>query len=213
MKFDDLLDLVGNEPVFETGLLLSGAVESNEIRGQVSRWVQGGRLIQLRRGLYALAPPYRRAQIHPFLIANRIAPGSYVSLQAALAHFGLIPEQVAVVTSVGNVRPRQWQTPLGDFAVRHIKPDLLWGYELTSVNPPQQAFLALPEKALLDLIYLHPHADDPNYLRQLRLQNLERLNQERLRTFADRSDSAKIRRALLTISKLITTEAEAYTPL
>ena len=40
---------------------------------------------------------------------------------------------------------------------------------------------ATPEKALLDLVHLTPGADSPAYLRELRLQNLERLDLGELR--------------------------------
>jgi len=51
---------------------------------QLSRWTNAGRLIQLRRGVYTLAPPYQKIKPHLFLIANRLLPASYVSLQSAL---------------------------------------------------------------------------------------------------------------------------------
>jgi len=70
MNFERLLRIVGDEPVFETGLLLAGEVDPRHVRRQLSRWVRAGRLYQLRRGLYALAPPYRKVKPHPFLIAN-----------------------------------------------------------------------------------------------------------------------------------------------
>ena len=60
MKFDQLLAIVADEPVFETGLLLAGSVNPSDMRRQLVRWTQAGRLHQLRRGLYALAPPYRQ---------------------------------------------------------------------------------------------------------------------------------------------------------
>src|SRR6185369_8767235 len=105
MEFAKLLQIVGNEPVFETGLLLAGAVDPKDVRRQLSRWTKAGRLFQLRRGLYALAPPFQKIKPHPFVIANRLMPGSYVSNQSALAHYGLIPEYVPVVTSVTTARP------------------------------------------------------------------------------------------------------------
>jgi hypothetical protein len=64
MEFTHLLDIVGNEPVFETGLLLAGGVDSNAMRWQLSRWTQAGHLYQLRRGLYALAPPFQKVKPH-----------------------------------------------------------------------------------------------------------------------------------------------------
>ncbi|MGQ9767067.1 MAG: type IV toxin-antitoxin system AbiEi family antitoxin domain-containing protein, partial [Anaerolineae bacterium] len=104
MEFSRLLTIIGEEPLFETGLLLAGEVDPNDVRRQLSRWVKAGRLYQLRRGLYALAPPFQKVKPHPFVVANRMARGSYVSLQAALAHYGLIPEAVPAVTSVTTAR-------------------------------------------------------------------------------------------------------------
>ena len=46
-------------------------------------------------------------------------------------------------------------------------------FHLAEVSPGQRASIATPEKALLDLVYLHPGGDNPAYLRELRLQNLE----------------------------------------
>jgi hypothetical protein len=67
MEFEQLLEIVGNEPVFETSLLLAGDVDPADVRRQLSRWTKAGRLYQLRRGLYALAPPFQKVKPHPFL--------------------------------------------------------------------------------------------------------------------------------------------------
>jgi predicted transcriptional regulator of viral defense system len=196
MKFEELLDIVRDEPVFASGLLLAGDVDPVDIRRQLSRWVTSGKLVQLRRGLYALASPYRKAIPHPFFVANRLVPGSYVSLQTALAAAGLIPEYTPVVTSVTAGRPGDWHTPLGRFSYRHIQPSFLFGYHQTVLDGNQQAFVALPEKALLDLVYLEADADRPEYLRELRLQHLDTLDADRLRAFSGRMGRPKLRRAV-----------------
>lgn len=211
MVFEDLLALLGREPLFDTGLLLAGDVNPNYVHRQLSQWVSTGKLWQLRRGLYAPAPPYQRVVPHPFLIANRLAPGSYVSLHSALAYHDLIPEHVAGVTSVTTRRPRQWTTPAGAFLFRHIRPRLLFGYEQRDVGDGQRAFIALPEKALLDLIYLQPAAGAA-YLDALRLQNLDRLDPARLLSFAARFD-APTRRAAEAIVRLAAQERDSYEPL
>ena len=81
VKFEALLGLVGEEPVFESALLLAGAIDPDDVRRQLSRWTTSGRLLQLRRGVYALAPPYAKLRPHPFAVANRMVRASYVSLQ------------------------------------------------------------------------------------------------------------------------------------
>lgn len=206
MKWPELLLKVANEPVFNTGFLLAGEVDPDDLRRQFSRWVNDGRLLQLRRGWYALAEPYRKVQPQPFLLANRLKKASYVSLQSALAEHGLIPEHVPVVTSVTTGRPEEVRTPLGTFLYQHIKPSWFHGYTRRDVGGGQAVFVATPEKAFLDLVYLTPHADDADYLRELRLQNLERLNPETLRQLAAGSGSAKLRRAVKRLLQLRETE-------
>jgi predicted transcriptional regulator of viral defense system len=210
MEFTRLIETVGDEPVFETGLLLAGDVNAADVRRQLSRWVQAGRLYQLRRGHYGLAPPFQRVKPHPFVVANRLVRGSYVSLQAALAHYGLIPEAAPAVTSVTTGRPGHWETPLGVYAYRHVKPGLFFGYHLAEVSPGQRAFIARPEKALLDLVHLHPGGDDPAYLRELRLQNLERIDLDELQRLAERTVSPKLLRAAAITAELARAEAEEY---
>jgi predicted transcriptional regulator of viral defense system len=210
MEFARLLEIVGDEPVFETGLLLAGALNPFAVRRQLSRWTKAGHLYQLRRGLYALAPPFQKVKPRPVVVANRLVPGSYVSLQSALAHYGLIPEGVPVTTSVTTVRPGRWQTPLGIYTYRHIIPKLLFSYRQIDLGDNQKAFMATPEKALLDLVYLQPGGDAPIYLQELRLQNLERLNLETLQSLAERTGSPKMRRAAAYLMKLAQDESLDY---
>jgi hypothetical protein len=194
MKFGSLLATVGDQPVFETGFLLAGDVDPADIRRQLSRWVTSGHLVQLRRGLYALAPPYRKTEPHPFLVANRLVRGSYVSFQSALAHHGLIPEHVPVITSVTTGRPQHRENPFGSFEFHHCPPDRLTGYRVEKLGGGQEALVATPAKALADLIHLVPGADSRAYLSELRLTNLEKLDPAELLQ-PTVSDRPKIRRA------------------
>jgi len=206
MNFDDLQALVADEPVFSSGLLLSGRANDRSLRLQLSRWVNAGRMLQFRRGLYALAPPWRKVEPHPFLVANRLRRGTYVSLQSALAWHGVIPEQVPVVTSVGAGRPGMAETPLGGFLFCHLAEALRFGYAQTEVAPRQSAFVASPEKALLDLVHLTPGADDEDFLRELRLQNPAAIQLPALDELARRSGKPKLMRAAKLIRALLAEE-------
>ncbi|MCZ0953523.1 MAG: hypothetical protein OXQ89_11080 [Rhodospirillaceae bacterium] len=201
MKYHELVKFVADEPVFETGMLLAGNIDAVNLRRQLSRWTRAGRLLQLRRGLYALAPPWQRIKPHPFLIANRLGPGSYVSGLSALAFAQAIPEYVAEVTSCTGGRPHTHLTPLGRFSFRRLKAGLRFGYQQVALGDGQTAFLATPEKALLDLIYLQPGGDDPAFLKELRL-NLDVLQSELLNDFAQRCAVPKLVRAAKRIGKL-----------
>lgn len=208
MKWESLLEIVAEEPVFSTGFLLSGNVSAGQVRLQLSRWVRAGRLIQLRRGLYALASAWRKVEPHPFLVANRLQGGSYVSMQSALAHHGLIPEYVPVVTSVGPGRPQTLRNPLGAFQFRHLSSGMLFGYSHVEIAPRQYAFIASAEKALLDLVYLTPGADSPAYLGELRLQNSGAMNMALLWQLAKRSGRPKLMRAAGVVETLLATNTK-----
>jgi len=207
MKFEQLLALVHDEPLFETGLLLAGDRDPNDVRRQLSRWVSAGQIRQLRRGLYLLAQPYQKVAPHPFLVANALMPGSYVSGQSALAFYGLIPEYVARTTSVTTTRPELWD---GGYQFRHIAASLFFGYKLVQLSQDQQAFVATPEKALLDLAHFTPGSDSPGYLHELRLQNLERLDTDQLNEFAQRAQKPKWLRVAKQVSVLWAAESESY---
>ncbi len=209
MEFNTLLNLIGNDPVFESSLLLAGDINPKIVRLQLSRWVNSGRIYQLRRGLYVVAPPYQKVKPHPFLIANHLQRSSYVSMQSALANYDLIPETVNITVSVTTGRPERLETPLGIFEFRHVKPQLLFGYQLTDFGG-QSAFLATPEKAILDLIYFQPCGEKENYLEELRLQNLDLLDRDLLIKCAEKFDSHKMRTAAKVISHLIQLSSDRY---
>jgi len=207
MKFGDILSLVGDLPLFETGLLLVGNVDPNDVRRQLSRWTRAGKIRQLRRGLYTFAPPHNKIVPHPFLVANAMVTGSYVSGTSALAYYGLIPEYVPRTLSVTLSRPSQWD---GGFVFQHLAPHLFFGYQSMEVVTGQFAFMAQPEKAILDLAHLTPDSDTQAYLTQLRLQNLERLDLKRLLEFAERADKPKWKRVAGQVASLALQEASEY---
>lgn len=202
MKWEDLLGCVVDEPIFRTGFLAATGESLPALRIQLSRWVKSGKLIQLTRGLYTLARPYSKVKPHPFIVANAIRKASYVSLESALAYFGMIPEHVPTVTSVTTRRPECVETQLGCYVFRRIKTSWFHGYSQVDVGSHQSAFVATPEKALLDLVYLTPGADDYDYLVELRLQNLEKLDLEMLAQMAERSHSQKLNRAVALVKRL-----------
>lgn len=209
MEFDSLLQLVRDDPVFESSLLFAGNVDPKLIRIQLSRWVKTGKIYQLRRGLYSIAPPYQKTPPHPFLVANHLQKASYVSLQSALSYYGLIPEVVNKITSVSTGRPERLETPLGTYEFRHFKTEFLFGYQMVELGG-QSAFVATPEKALLDLIYLQPGGESTAYLKELRLQNTEKLDKDLLVKQSCRFNTPKILNAVKGILQFISDKSEDF---
>jgi len=202
MIWHELLAIVGDEPIFSSAVLLTGQRDPGKIRRQLNRWVHAGKVVSLRRGIYVLAEPYAKSRPHPFLSANRLKRASYVSLQSALSHYGMIPEHVPVTTSVTTGRPEELDTPLGRFSFRHVRRALFFGYQQFEVSPKQHVFLALPEKALLDLIYLTPGSDAPSYLRELRLDFPETFDWGQMEEMAARFQCRKVEHALRRLREL-----------
>ena len=212
MKFSQLLEIVEDEPVFETGFLVAGRPPEPGLPAQLSRWCASGKLLRLRRGLFALAPPYRKVIPHPFLVANRLVPGSYVSGLSALAFAGAIPEFVPEVTSCGPGRPHVRETPLGRFSFRYLKAPLRVGYRQVELGGDRRAFVATPEKAFLDLVHLQPRGDDPAWIDGLRL-SFEALRPGTVEAMAAAAESPKLVRAAACVRRLASDPALAFGPL
>lgn len=136
--------------------LISGS--SQRRYNLVNRAMRAGELIRLRRGLYMLSDKYRSQPCHPYALAQKLRPGSYVSLETALAFHGWIPEAVYITASVGPGRQAKEYTcePLGRFTFHPLAIES--GYFLELVERvqlrEQTVLIAQPIRALLDLICL-----------------------------------------------------------
>lgn len=210
MRYSQLLDIVGPEPLFETSLLVAGNVSPYQSQRRLTDWSKAGKVTRLRRGLYVLPKRVRALEPHPYVIANRLVAGSYVSLEMALAYYSLIPEHVAVITNVTIGRPGFCTNEFGRFLYRHLHPRYFFGMEYRHIMKNQYAYIAYPEKALLDLIYLRRGGDSPDFIQSLRLQHLEQLDLDRLHQFATHFNKPKLHRAAAIIRQLVEIEAAEY---
>jgi hypothetical protein len=121
----------------------------------VNRAVRHGEVLRLRSGLYGLAPEYRKSPLHPFALAAALHAPSHVSLETALSFHGLIPEAVFQVASVTARRSRTYDTPLGSFVFRCVPcDDPRAGVRAVRLSSDAWAFVALPLRAIADLVYL-----------------------------------------------------------
>lgn len=179
MTYRALLERAGTLPVIETAALRAWGGDPRALSVQLSRWVQAGKLVQLRRGAYLLPKALRRALPAAEYLANLMVVPSYVSLERALSIHGVIPERVPLVQSVTPGRPLALRTPEGDFEYRHVKQSWFFGYQRTELG-----LVALPEKALLDWVHLSRGSFEPERIEALRLQELERLDVRKLTRFA-----------------------------
>lgn len=200
MKWNELLKIAADLPVIETEHLFVGASDPKTIEVQVSRWAKAGKLIQLKRGVYLLAQPYRKVDVFGPYIASVLKKPSYLSLEKALEYHNLIPEAVPVYTSVTTKRQGNFASKFGTFDYRHIKNSLFWGYNSVRFKE-QTAFIASPEKALLDFLYLKEVDVSWEYVKELRLQNLGKVNLGKLIKYAKQFKKRRILQAAELIKK------------
>ena len=158
---------------------------------QMSRWVRGGKLIKLAREKYVFSPLYQKKEFPEVYVANHLVYPSYVSLEYALSFFALIPEAVFSVTSVTPLRPCAYQTLSGNFVYRHLKKEMFWGYESESERA-REAMIACPEKALLDTFYFWAGEISKARVIEMRFQNLDQLNIDKLLHMTQKTESQKL---------------------
>jgi len=194
MTFEEFLSLYRDAPVIDSSTFPIVSPNPAQLRFQVSYWQKRGWVHPLKRGVYVLDERYRQVAVSPLFVANYLLSPSYVSLEFALSHLGLVPEQARAYTSVTPKHRRRFDNVLGSFIYRSVKPSLMFGYEPTQ-DRGQECLIAKPEKALLDYFYLNSGALEvkPEQLQSLRLQNLDRLDLACLEEYA-RHYTRKVRR-------------------
>lgn len=177
MKLIDLLHQV-NTPLFfdyQVERLFPGA-SKHQVNVQLARFVRSGALVRLKRSLYA----FSHTQIDEFILANWLYRPSYISLESALNSYGIIPDIVPNVTSVSPTTSKTISTSRGTFLYSKINPNLFFGYR--TISDPSSSltyFMAEPEKALLDYIYIR----QVNDLTEARVET-ENLDPKRLTVLA-----------------------------
>ncbi|MDZ4199607.1 MAG: hypothetical protein U1E27_10035 [Kiritimatiellia bacterium] len=183
-------------PCFDLALLVQAFDDRRDaIRIQLSRWMKQGKVIGLRRGMYALSDTYRHAHLVPAALAHALYRPSYLSGLWALGHYDLIPERVIRFTSVTSRVPRRFENPFGVFDYRNIKQNAFFGYLTTSYGE-QAIVVAEPEKALLDHWHLTEGEWTLERLEEMRYQHVSRIDKKQLDRYVRRFQSPRLDRAV-----------------
>ena len=120
-------------------------------RDKISDLLKKGAIIRIKKGLYIFGDDYRRRPYSREILANLIYGPSYISLDFALQHYGLIPERVEVLTSVTTGRSRKFFTPVGLFTYHKIPLKAFrMGMARVELDDERAFLMATPEKALAD---------------------------------------------------------------
>jgi hypothetical protein len=233
MKFEELLKFFGHRPWFDFEMLRLASGEAAEcVHTEVYRWRRTGKVIELRRGLFVLAEPWRKQAVKGPELANAIYPPSYLSGRWALGFWGLLGKAPGCEYCSVTARPaRVFKNSFGTYSYVTLPRDLLFGTTAlpvaSAVQPaefPENGSLkeqlgrsslpriALPEKAFLDLCFIKGGEWDAARLTGLGLiigasrpesiPGIPNLDPAKVRAMAERSGRPRLIKAAKALSIL-----------
>lgn len=157
--------------------------DEGNARRRLRSLADAGLVLSLRRGLWSLDTDLDPFALPPYLTAPLPA---YVSTFSALAAHAMI-EQIPGRVSVASLdRTARVETTIAAFEIHHLRPELFGGY----VAWRRGGFIASPEKALFDLVYLRAAAGSRAYLPELFLP--ETFEPDVLRGWSERIDGKRL---------------------
>lgn len=151
---------------------------------RLSEWQKKGCIKKVIKGYYIFSDLAMNESVL-FIIANKIFDPSYISLEMALAYYGLIPESVYGVTSVTSRKTYIFNSSLAQFSYRKIKPKLMFGYQLIKYEN-HNFKMAEIEKAILDYFYINSKLKNEGEFEELRINRdmfLEKVDLGKLKQY------------------------------
>lgn len=211
MRYSEFKKQFGHYPIILSQDMATLKEDRQVMRNQFNRWVAKGLLIKLKRGAYILNDSDRKIAPSRDFVANQLYSPSYISLEDALNFYGLIPERVTDVTSVTTRKTLRINNRLGSFIYQHIKPSVFRGFKALKDEAGVSFFIAEPEKAVIDFLYLNLHKFQKDYNGTLtesyRFQNLEGVRTKRIMEFAQLFNNLKLMKVAKVFCQLKKNEA------
>ena len=136
-----------SEAILDTLRMQDALAGLADKRGKITRMLESGELISLRRGLYA-----GRSDLDPHCLAGPIYGPSYLSFETALAWHGMIPEGVTEMLSATVKRATRFRNHFGNYRYLTV-PKPVYPIGVLLITGSDLPFLAAsPTKALIDRI-------------------------------------------------------------
>jgi len=111
----------------------------------VNRLSERGILERICPGIYRLFT----TKVSPEIVAASLYIPSYLSFESALSRYGVLNLVPYTLTFATPRKTKRFTVEGRDVEFRQIKRDLFWGYDIQG-----GIYVAEPEKAFLDLVYL-----------------------------------------------------------
>lgn len=145
-----------------------------DINGKIKRDIDKGILFPLVRGIYET-----NSNTDGFLLASYIYGPSYLSFEYALSYHNIIPERVVVYTNAtfNKRKSKSYHNHFGLFTYRDV-PKAAFPFSVKVYEEGGYAyFIASPEKAICDLLYIKNPVTSIKELKILLFDNL-RINKD-----------------------------------
>jgi hypothetical protein len=205
------LPLIFSKDLISLDLLLNRnknfKVNKQIVLNQIKRWQDKELLIKLKKGIYILNSRDRRIFPSRAFISNQLYVPSYISCEYALSFYGLIPERVIDLTSVTTKKTTRFVNKIGTFIYQHIKPSAFRGFKIITDEAGLSVFIALPEKAIVDFLYLNLKRirdfKSDIFDISFRFQNMEILNTKKLVELALLFENSKLNKLINLLCKFI----------
>lgn len=148
-------------------------IEPGFYRSRLNEWQKKGYIKKIIKNYYTFTDqPVDENAL--FFIANKIYNPSYISLEMALSYYHLIPESTYGITSVTTKKTSVFNTTVGDFHYRSVRPSLFFGYNLIDWQGVKIK-LAEVEKALIDFFYFNFYLKNKEDFEEMRVNKEELL--------------------------------------
>ena len=154
--------------------LLYSNITENTFNQNIKNWLNKGKLIALKKGLYIFRKYYEqeldKTSYQEFL-ANQIYFPSYLSKEYILQKYNILTEAVFIFTSVSLNGSRNFRNKLGTFNYVKIKKELFLGFQEKKYFN-NKIYIASKAKALFDYLYF--------YKRRMKIINKKEIGNLRL---------------------------------
>lgn len=150
MEKDYILDLMrSNKTVFtfKDVILIWGESDVNFVKKKINRYVKAGKLNAIRRGIYSKDKNYDKYEL-----ATKIYTPSYISLETVLGSAGITFQMYGQIFVV-SYQTKEIECDGQKYSYKKIKDTILTNQ--SGIESRENYNIASPERAFLDVAYLH----------------------------------------------------------
>ena len=149
MEKDILLNLFKSKStVFSfKEILLATSISASLLKRRLHYYIKNGQLYSIRRGLYARDNNYDRREL-----ATKIFTPAYISFETVLVEAGALFQYYATIF-VATYQTKDMVFDGQNYSFRKLKDTLL--VNTMGIENKETYFIASPERAYLDLLYLN----------------------------------------------------------